>query len=249
MTLASINQIRSLLYDVQRVSLTSNHSPNKVHGRQTIHQIRFIVVNEPNKVHFFLIGQVILYKSMAFLIFDHISLMASVGNFFWSNFSNFYDFLPSHNSQMAMIKQMFKADVKKITGEEPMETPLGDGFTIYSGGALGSDSVAEFAALELGMNVEIKIPPGHPRVRSVSPLTPPGTGRGKPLRGTSCQNAQPIIVPTSHQQLQEQSRQAKFPHRAGSRGRVCIWAISNHHRPTNSQRRHWMDRPVSHRTV
>ena len=95
--------------------------------------------------------------------------MASVGDFFWSNFSNF---LPSHNSQMALIKQMFKADVKKITREEPMETPLGDSFTIYSGGALGSDSVAEFAARELGMNVEIKIPPGHPRACSVSPLTP-----------------------------------------------------------------------------
>ena len=170
MSLASINQIRSFLYDVQRVSWTSNHSPNKVHGRQTIHQIRFIDVKEPNKVPFFLIGQVILYKSRAFLIFDHISLMTPVGDFFWSNFSNFYDFLPSHNTQMAMIKEMFKSDVKKITREEPMETPLGDGFTIYSGGALGSDSVAEFAARELGMNVEIKIPPGHPRARSVSPL-------------------------------------------------------------------------------
>ena len=172
MSLASINQIRPFLYDVQRVSWTSNHSPNKVHERQTIHQIRFIDVNEPNKVPFFLIGQVILYKSMAFLIFDHISLMASVGDFCWSNFSNFSSFLSSGDTQMATIKQMFKSDVKIITREELMETPLGDGFTIYSGGALGSDSVAEFAARELGMNVEIKIPPGHPRARSVSPLTP-----------------------------------------------------------------------------
>ena len=156
---------------------------NECHGRQTIHQIRFMDVKpftkqgsfaSMNQIRspFFLIGQVILYKSMSFLIFDHISLMTPVGDFFLSNFSNFYDFLPSHNTQMAMIKEMFKSDVKKITREEPMETPLGDGFTIYSGGALGSDSVAEFAARELGMNVEIKIPPGHPRARSVSPLTP-----------------------------------------------------------------------------
>ena len=98
--------------------------------------------------------------------------MDSLADFFWSNFSNFSSFLPSNNSQMAMIRQMFSEDVKKISCEEPMEIPLGDGFTIYSGGALGSDSVAEFAARELGMNVEIKIPPGHPRASTVSPLTP-----------------------------------------------------------------------------
>ena len=92
----------------------------------------------------------------------------SVGHFHWTNFSNFSSW---GNSQMPLIKQMFKADIEKITRGESMETPLGDGFTIYSGGALGSDSVAEFAARELGMNVEIKIPPEHPRARSVSPLT------------------------------------------------------------------------------
>ena len=93
----------------------------------------------------------------------------SVGHFHWTNFSNFSSW---GNSQMPLIKQMFKADIEKITRGESMETPLGDGFTIYSGGALGTDSVAEFAARELGMNVEIKIPPEHPRARSVSPLTP-----------------------------------------------------------------------------
>ena len=123
--------------------------------------------------------------------------MASVGDFFWSNFSNFYDFLPSHNSQMALIKQMFKADVKKITREEPMETPLGDGFTIYSGSALGSDSVAEFAARELGMNVEIKIPPGHPRACSVSPLTPRNWMRQTPMWNglPKCSNGHCLSIP------------------------------------------------------
>ena len=37
---------------------------------------------------------------------------------------------------------------------------------------MGSDSVAEFAASELGMNLEIKIPPGHSRTRTMSPLIP-----------------------------------------------------------------------------
>ena len=60
--------------------------------------------------------------------------------------------------------------LKKLA--EGMDVPLGDGFTIYSGGALGSDSAAEFTASELGMKLEIKIPPGHARTRTISLLTP-----------------------------------------------------------------------------
>ena len=59
----------------------------------------------------------------------------------------------------------------KLSSGQPMETPLGDGFTIYSGRALGMDSVTEFAAKELGMNMVIKIPPAHPRARAMTPLT------------------------------------------------------------------------------
>lgn len=36
---------------------------------------------------------------------------------------------------------------------------------------MGTDSVVEFAASELGMNIVIKIPPAHPRERTVTPLT------------------------------------------------------------------------------
>ena len=75
--------------------------------------------------------------------------------------------------QMIMLQTLAKRQFQKINGDdEPMETPLGDGFTIYRGGALGTDSVAEFAARELGMNLEIKIPPDHARARTVTPLTP-----------------------------------------------------------------------------
>ena len=75
--------------------------------------------------------------------------------------------------QMIMLQTLAKRQFQKINGDdEPMETPLGDGFTSYSGGALGTDSVAEFAARELGMNLEIKIPPDHARARTVTPLTP-----------------------------------------------------------------------------
>ena len=74
--------------------------------------------------------------------------------------------------QMIMLQTLAQRQFQKISCDEPMETPLGDGFTIYSGGALGTDSVAEFAARKLGMNLEIKIPPDHDRARTVTPLTP-----------------------------------------------------------------------------
>ena len=72
---------------------------------------------------------------------------------------------------MKMLKTLAKENFKKISCDEPMELTLGDGVTIYSGGALGTDSVAEFAASELGMNIVIKIPPAHPRECTVTPLT------------------------------------------------------------------------------
>ena len=74
--------------------------------------------------------------------------------------------------QMNMLQTLAQRTFKNISCDEPMETPVGDGFTIYSGGALGTDSVPEFAARELGMNLEIKIPPAHARARTVTPLTP-----------------------------------------------------------------------------
>ena len=55
--------------------------------------------------------------------------------------------------------------------EETMETPLGDGYTIYTCGAEGTDSVAEIRARELGINVVLKIPPGHSRSKSVTLLS------------------------------------------------------------------------------
>ena len=74
--------------------------------------------------------------------------------------------------QMIMLQTLAQRQFQKISCDEPMETPLGDGFTIYSGVALGTDSVAEFAARELGMNLEIEIPPDHARARTVTPLIP-----------------------------------------------------------------------------
>ena len=40
-----------------------------------------------------------------------------------------------------------------------------------SGGTLGTDSIAEQCTKELGMNVVLKIPPGHPRSKTITPLS------------------------------------------------------------------------------
>lgn len=55
--------------------------------------------------------------------------------------------------------------------EGAMETPMGEDYTICTGGAEGTDSMAKQCARELAMNVVLKIPLGHPRSRNVSPLS------------------------------------------------------------------------------
>ena len=44
-------------------------------------------------------------------------------------------------------------------------------FTVISGGALGVDLEAEKLARHYGLNVEVLIPPCHPRRASIQPLT------------------------------------------------------------------------------
>ena len=54
--------------------------------------------------------------------------------------------------------------------DEPMETsPCGE-YTIFTGGAEGTDFLAEKCAINAGMKVDIKIPEGHPRSSSITPL-------------------------------------------------------------------------------
>ena len=47
--------------------------------------------------------------------------------------------------------------------EQDMQTPLGDGYTIHTGSAIGTDSVAEQCVRELGLNVIVMISQGHAR--------------------------------------------------------------------------------------
>ena len=48
----------------------------------------------------------------------------------------------------------------------------GCGFVLCTGGAKGIDRLAEELALQYGVKVEVLIPPGHPRKRTVTPLHP-----------------------------------------------------------------------------
>ena len=55
--------------------------------------------------------------------------------------------------------------------EEAMDVALEDGFTVVTGGAEGTHALVESCARQWGMQVELKIPPGHRRVAAVTPVS------------------------------------------------------------------------------
>ena len=56
--------------------------------------------------------------------------------------------------------------------EESMQVDPGSGFIICTGGAKGTDQLAEELALQFGLKVEVFIPPRHTRSQTISPLHP-----------------------------------------------------------------------------
>ena len=56
--------------------------------------------------------------------------------------------------------------------DEGIQLEPGCGFVLCTGGAKGIDQLAEELALQYGVKVEVLIPPGHPRKRTVTPLHP-----------------------------------------------------------------------------
>ena len=56
--------------------------------------------------------------------------------------------------------------------EESMQTDVGSGFVLCTGGAKGTDQLAEELGLQFGVQVEVIIPPGHSRSRTITPLSP-----------------------------------------------------------------------------
>jgi len=55
--------------------------------------------------------------------------------------------------------------------EEDMQLHIGHGHVIYTGGAKGTDALAEEMAKQFDMQVEVLVPPNHPRAQYVSPST------------------------------------------------------------------------------
>ena len=56
--------------------------------------------------------------------------------------------------------------------EEPIQTGAGDGFVLYTGGAKGTDQLAEELGLQFGVQVRVLIPPGHSRSRTTTAVSP-----------------------------------------------------------------------------
>ena len=54
---------------------------------------------------------------------------------------------------------------------EEMQLTIGTGHVLYTGGAKGTDELAEKLAEYFGMQVEVIVPPSHPRSNYVSPST------------------------------------------------------------------------------
>ena len=64
------------------------------------------------------------------------------------------------------VSMNFKQD------EEPMQTDVGNGFVLYTGGAKGTDQLAEELGLHFDVQVRVLIPPGHSRSRTITPVSP-----------------------------------------------------------------------------
>ena len=82
--------------------------------------------------------------------------------------------------------------------EEAMETPLGNDYTIYTGGAEGTDSLAEQCARQWGMDVSILIPPGHERTKSISPVSSACMENAVPFMRAAAKNLGKTCPSTNH---------------------------------------------------
>ena len=64
------------------------------------------------------------------------------------------------------------AEAEAAEADEGIQVEPGCGFVLCTGGAKGTDQLAEELALQYGLKVEVVIPPRHPRRQTVTPLHP-----------------------------------------------------------------------------
>ena len=78
--------------------------------------------------------------------------------------------LETHNDDNK--RRAAEEEAEEAAADEGIQTEPGSGFVLCTGGAKGIDELAEELALQYGVKVEVLIPPGHPRKRTVTPLHP-----------------------------------------------------------------------------
>jgi len=54
---------------------------------------------------------------------------------------------------------------------DALELQIGHGHAVYTGGAKGTDELVEQMAKQFGMQVEVLVPPNHPRAQFITPST------------------------------------------------------------------------------
>ena len=54
---------------------------------------------------------------------------------------------------------------------DAMQLNIGHGHVVYTGGAKGTDEMVEQMAKQFGMQVEVLVPPDHPRAQFITPFT------------------------------------------------------------------------------
>ena len=79
--------------------------------------------------------------------------------------------LETHDNKRRAAEEE-EEEEEEEAADEGIQIEPGSGFVLCTGGAKGIDRLAEELALQYGVKVEVLIPPGHPRKRTVTPLHP-----------------------------------------------------------------------------
>ena len=62
-------------------------------------------------------------------------------------------------------------NIDMIGDVDALELQIGHGHVVYTGGAKGTDALVEEQAKQFGMQVEVIVPPNHPRATFITPST------------------------------------------------------------------------------
>ena len=134
-----------------------------------------------------------------------------------------------------------------MTNEEEMQLTIGHGHVLYMGGADGTDTLAEEMAREYGMQIEVIVPPNHPRAKFTSPASDEVLMQADPAIGAAAHKLLTSCSQTcSNSLLHYLPLAAQLPHCQKSPYHLCLWKTVC--RQKKSGRRNWVDCAISHRS-